>query len=140
MTPSIGLANQLAQAIALHLARAGTSTGTAAGSSVAGAARRSAVSGGAGKDSKATAGRRDLDSLIALRIGAIDRDDPQRGRKAFQVFVEAVLLSRCGERMINNPSFHQLVDAVHGALEADPGTKQLVDRAVAQLLKEPGKP
>lgn len=75
-----------------------------------------------------------LAGLIEVRIKHIARDDPQRGRKAFRVFLEAVLLSRFGEQMIADPKFYQLLDDVQRAMEADPACAKLVDEAIEQLL------
>jgi len=77
-----------------------------------------------------------LSSLIELRVQAIDADDPQRGRKAFRVFLEAVLLAHFGERFINDPMFYQLIDNVQDALESDANARQLVDSAIETLLKQ----
>lgn len=89
---------------------------------------------GKSRDTNARGAERDLSTLIAMRVRSIDRDDPQRGRKAFRVFLEAVLLSRFGEHLINDSLFHQLVDGVHGALEADPHFNALVRSAIDELL------
>jgi hypothetical protein len=127
MTSSIGPANRLALAIASQLSRVGAG------------ARALPSRPGTETGVTGSGGKRDLDTLIALRIREIGRDDPRRGRKAFRVFLEAVLLSQCGEHLINDPSFHQLVDDVQGALEGDPGTRRMVDAAVDELLKNPPK-
>lgn len=75
-----------------------------------------------------------LAALIETRVRQIGRDDPKRGRKAFRVFVEAVLLSNLGENLVNDPQFHQMVDDVQGALEADPACATMVEQAMAFLL------
>jgi len=75
-----------------------------------------------------------LAGLIEARIRQIAQADPQRGRKAFRVFLEAVLLAHFGEELMHDPKFYQLLDDVQGALEADPGTALLVRDAIAQLL------
>lgn len=75
-----------------------------------------------------------LSALIELRIGQIGPDDPQRGRKAFRVFLEAVLLSHFGEQLVNDTKFHQLVDEVQGALERDPSSSAMVGSAIDHLL------
>lgn len=75
-----------------------------------------------------------LAGLIELRINQIDRADPDRGRKAFRVFLEAVLLSHLGEKLVGDPKFFQLVDDVQNALEGDPGCAAMVDSAIKQLL------
>jgi hypothetical protein len=75
-----------------------------------------------------------LAGLIEVRIKQIARDDPQRGRKAFRVFLEAVLLSHFGERMLADPQFYQLLDDVQRAMQADPDCAAMIDSAIAQLL------
>ncbi len=77
-----------------------------------------------------------LGQLIALRVRVIGRDDPARGRKAFRVFLEAVLLSELGAGLANDARFHQLIDDVQRAMEGDPACQLLVDQAIAQLLAE----
>lgn len=77
-----------------------------------------------------------LGQLIEQRVRQIGRDDPQRGRKAFRVFLEAVLLSHFGEELIGDPKFHQLVEDIQSVMEADEKCKALVDSAVQQLLSE----
>ncbi|QJD99475.1 hypothetical protein HH212_05105 [Massilia forsythiae] len=90
------------------------------------------------KAAGAAAARRGLEAVIEKRVAAIDPDEPQRGRKAFRVFLEAVLLSQFGERLINDGRFQQMVDDVQRAMEAEPGCAPLVDRAIAQLLNPAG--
>lgn len=75
-----------------------------------------------------------LAGLIEVRVRQIDRDEPQRGRKAFRVFLEAVLLAHFGEELVNDPRFFQMVDEVQGALEADAACKAMIDTAIAHLL------
>lgn len=112
----------------------------------AAAAPSAATTGAAGKPLARTpararqreAGRyaqENLAGVIELRIGQIARDDPNRGRKAFRVFLEAVLLSQLGETLVNDPRFFQLVDDVQHALETDAATGALVASAIAQLLE-----
>jgi hypothetical protein len=77
-----------------------------------------------------------LGELIALRVRMIGRDDPGRGRKAFRVFLEAVMLAEFGAGLANDARFHQLIDDVQRAMEADPACLPLVDSAIEQLLAE----
>lgn len=79
-----------------------------------------------------------LTALIEQRVRQIGADDPQRGRKAFRVFLEAVLLSHFGEALVADPKFFQMVDEVHAGLEADPACKQLIAAAIAHLLAQAG--
>jgi hypothetical protein len=77
-----------------------------------------------------------LGALIELRVRQIGRDDPNRGRKAFRVFLEAVLLSHFGAGLVNDPGFFQMVDDVQQAMEGDPACSVLVASAIEQLLQE----
>lgn len=125
MMSSIGPLNRLVATIATQLAQRGGPAGAAP-------SRRKERAG-----ANAGAPRRDLAALVALRVNDIDPDDPQRGRKAFRVFLEAVLLSQFGEQLVNDPQFHQLVDSVRDALEADPQTNVMVHDAIDALLASP---
>jgi hypothetical protein len=77
-----------------------------------------------------------LSALIELRVSKLDKDDPQRGRKAFRLFLETVLLAQFGDQLINDPKFYLLVDDVHAALERDPQVEHLIGQAIAHLLAE----
>lgn len=77
-----------------------------------------------------------LAGLIELRVRQIAPDEPQRGRKAFRVFLEAVLLAHFGEELLNDPKFFQMVGDIQSAMEADEGCRKLVDRAIAHLQPE----
>jgi hypothetical protein len=79
-----------------------------------------------------------LESLVGQRIKQIDRNDSQRGRKAFRVFLESILLASFGEQLMNDPKFYQLVDDVQMSMESDPETNALVNTAIAHLLSEIG--
>jgi hypothetical protein len=119
---SIGSLSRIVATIATQLAQARP----AAGVTAARGRERTGVRGGAQPQ--------DLAALVALRVRSIDRDDPQRGRKAFRVFLEAVLLSRFGEQLLGDPQFHQLVDGIQTALDADPQTHAMVRDAIDALL------
>ncbi len=77
-----------------------------------------------------------LGALVQLRVKQIGRDDPQRGRKAFRVFLEAVLLSHFGAELVNDPRFFQMVDDIQLAMEADAQCSELVASAIEQLLSK----
>jgi hypothetical protein len=100
-------------------------------------AARSPARKARGRGAERTATRYAPDQLTALieqRVRQIGADDPQRGRKAFRVFLEAVLLSHFGEAMVADPKFFQMVDEVHDGLESDPACKQLIATAIAHLV------
>jgi len=124
MTSAIASVAQLVRVIQTQLsARAAPAAGG-----------KKAVAGvAAGRDRYA---QENLASLIELRVRQIARDDPNRGRKAFRIFLEAVLLSQFGEGLVNDPRFFQMVDDVHLAMEGDAHCSALVARAIEQLLTE----
>ena len=120
MGVSIGAVNELVSVIQGQLA--------------ARAPARPARRGSAARGARYAPGQ--LHALIEQRVRQIGADDPQRGRKAFRVFLEAVLLSHFGEALVADPLFFQLVDEVHGGLDADPACKELIAGAIAHLLAQ----
>jgi len=78
--------------------------------------------------------RRTFEEQLAAGVAAIDGEDPQRKRKAFRVFLEAILLRDIEPALINSPGFAGLVDRVQTTMEADPALKPAVDEAGALLL------
>ena len=79
---------------------------------------------------------KDIAALIGQRIKAIDRDDPNRGRKTFRVFLESILLSEFGEDLINDPQFYRIVDDVQHQMETDPSTQGTVSIAIQELVSQ----
>jgi hypothetical protein len=128
MAPAIGSVAQLVSVIRSQLAaHAPAGKARAAGASNRLLGKKTAAN---------TYGEENLGALIELRVRQIGRDDPQRGRKAFRVFLEVVLASHFGPSLINDPAFHQMVDDVQRAMEANADCGRLIDSAIAQLLAE----
>lgn len=75
-----------------------------------------------------------IEKLIALRVKTIHPDDPKKGKKAFRIFLESVLLSELGDNLVNDPAFYQMVGDIQNAMESDPQICEVIDRAVADLL------
>ncbi|HEX7640606.1 MAG TPA: hypothetical protein VF472_00190 [Burkholderiaceae bacterium] len=75
-----------------------------------------------------------LGGLIAKRLGALDRTDPERGRKAFRIFLESVLLNEFGEQLINDPGFYQMVDGIQMQMESNAEIAAIMQQAIAKLL------
>lgn len=121
MSVAIGTINELVSVIRTRLGAAAPPAG-----------RRAPVRSNSG--SRYT--DRNLTALIETRVQQIGRDDPQRGRKAFRVFLEAVLLTHLGEELMNDPRFYQMLDDVQHALESDASSAYLVKHAVEQLLSK----
>jgi hypothetical protein len=75
-----------------------------------------------------------MGNLIGQRVKALDPDDPKRGKKAFRIFLESVLLAELGETLINDPDFYQMVDDVQQTMEQDPQIADAIGKAVSILL------
>ena len=75
-----------------------------------------------------------LSKLIGHRVGALQAEDPERGRKAFRIFLESVLINELGENLINDPAFYQMVDDIQVQMESDPDIAKAMHEATAQLL------
>lgn len=78
----------------------------------------------------------DLFAHVGERVRAIDRDDPDRGRKAFRIFLESVLVSELDESLVNDPQFYRLVDDIQRQMEADPQVAASIEAAIAHLLSK----
>jgi hypothetical protein len=78
--------------------------------------------------------RRGLARLIGQRVAALQETDPDRGRKAFRIFLESLLLNELGENLINDAAFYQMVDEVQHQIENNRDTAKLMHEAIAQLL------
>jgi hypothetical protein len=101
-------------------------------------ARAAGVAGKRGARTKATPQVQSrMGSLISQRVKALDPDDPKRGRKAFRIFLESVLLNELGEELINDHSFYLMVDQVQEAMEQDKQIADAIQTAVASLLENP---
>lgn len=75
-----------------------------------------------------------MNALISQRVAALDPADPQRGRKAFRIFLESVLLGEFGENLMNDQAFYTMVDEVQTMMEQDPEMADAMQRAAAALL------
>ncbi len=80
----------------------------------------------------------DLAGLAAQRVRSIEPDDPQRERKAVHIYLETVLLAQLGPAMVNDPSFHMMVDQVQQQMEADPALALAMGEAARALLRSGG--
>jgi hypothetical protein len=84
----------------------------------------------------APAARADAHSVsaaMARRIQAIAADDPERPRKAVRIYLEAQLAREFGSRLVNDPAFPGMLDAVQQGLQQDEQTAAAVD-ALGRLL------
>jgi len=78
--------------------------------------------------------RPDLLTVVGQRVRAISRDDPERGRKAFRIFLESLLVAELDESIITDPQFYRMVDDVQRTMESDPQLKTSIEAAIRHLL------
>ncbi|MET3513403.1 hypothetical protein ABIC63_001170 [Pseudacidovorax sp. 1753] len=81
-----------------------------------------------------------LQQLVAMRIRALDADDPNRRRKAFRVFLEGVLMQTFGRDRIDGLAFDQMVDKVMQRMESDAALETLMSEAGELLLADAAHP
>jgi hypothetical protein len=72
-------------------------------------------------------------SVLAQRLQAISREDPDRRHKAVRLYLESELSREFGPALLNDPAFPQLLDAVQQQMRADGQTAAAVD-ALGDLL------
>lgn len=77
----------------------------------------------------------ELAGVILQRVGSIASNDPDRRRKAFRVFLEAVLLDEFGVHLVNDAGFHQLVETVTSHMETHGDLAPLIHEATDVLLR-----
>lgn len=106
---------------------------------LADAMRRRRRAAGQRQTAQRTGSRDRMRELIGERIQALEPDDPERGRKAFRIFLESVLLSELGPALINDYQFYALVDRVEDAMATDPKWAPAIESAIAQLLANRAK-
>ena len=75
-------------------------------------------------------------AVMAQRLQAIDRTDPDRRRKAVRVVLEVELARALGTGLLNDPEFPQMVDAVQDQMQGDSQTAAAV-HALGDLLLAP---
>jgi hypothetical protein len=67
-------------------------------------------------------------------IAAIPPRDPQRRRKAFRLYLQAVLSREFAVADVEAPEFQALVDGVFGSLDASEQLRSAIERAADHLL------
>jgi hypothetical protein len=83
----------------------------------------------------APADPRDWLAQVARAVVAIEPNDPDRRRKAFRVYLQAILARECGVRQTDDQGFQALVDRVQQSMEADPRLRKAIDTAGDLLLQ-----
>ncbi|MGC3998600.1 MAG: hypothetical protein QM767_14515 [Anaeromyxobacter sp.] len=72
---------------------------------------------------------------VATSVAAIDREDPNRQRKAFRCYLQALLARECGIEDDGAPDFQQLVDRVLETMEGEPQLQAAIQKAGEALLR-----
>jgi len=91
------------------------------------------VAPGESKPNKRTKSE-DLAARLARRVRSIDPADPDAAEKAMHVFLESVLLAEFGDHLINDPAFHQIVDAVQQQMRGNAELTAMMEKAARALL------
>ena len=78
--------------------------------------------------------RQDLAGVVSRRVRALDQADADAPRKAFRIFLEAVMQAELGDELINDGAFHGLVDDVIAQMAADAVLAEAMARAARLLL------
>jgi hypothetical protein len=80
-------------------------------------------------------GAQDWLAQVAQGVAAIDRDDPQRQRKAFRVYLRAALAREIGIGHVDDQGFPELVERVLETMESDAQLKDAITAAGDMLLR-----
>ena len=84
-------------------------------------------------------GRAAAQDSAALRLRAIGRDDPERRRKAFRIFMETTLQEEFGRVLEGTGDFDAVVEQVTSQMYSDPELRKACDMAADALLAAQGK-
>lgn len=79
-------------------------------------------------------GAQDWLSQVARAVAVIPVDDPQRRKRAFRVYVQALLARECRVRRVDDQQFQELVDRVIETMESEPRLRAAMARAGDALL------
>jgi len=85
--------------------------------------------------SVAAEGAQDWMAQVARAVVAIEPDDPNRRRRAFRIYLQAVLARECGIRQVDDAGFQGLIDRVQETMEADPRLRSAIETAGDMLLQ-----
>lgn len=77
-------------------------------------------------------------AVVAQSVLAIRRSDPDRRRKAFRIYLQALLARECGVHRVEAAGFQDLVDRVLEAMVSDPRLSGAVNAAGDVLLETAG--
>lgn len=81
----------------------------------------------------------DPQRVLLQRVRAIDRDDPDRRKKAFRIFLESILVDELGKDLLNDPGYHRIVEDVYRTMERNTNLAPAIDKAGEYLLQGAAK-
>lgn len=91
--------------------------------------------GGRAPAGSGAAPARDWLAEVAVEVAAIPRDLPDRRRRAFRCYLQALLARECGIQSVHAREFQDLVDRVVGTMEANPKLREAMAAAGESLLE-----
>lgn len=94
--------------------------------------------GGARTSGTGAAHKEEWLARVARGVAAISADLPERPRRAFRIYLEALLARECGVRHADEPEFQSLVDRVVETMAADPRLRAAMETAGDLLLRSVG--
>jgi hypothetical protein len=97
--------------------------------------RRPAAATRAAADPSEASPAGDWLAQVTHSVVAIPRDAPDRRRRAFRAYLQALLARECGVRQVNDRDFQDLVDRVIDTMESAPNLKDAIAVAGDMLLK-----
>ena len=77
--------------------------------------------------------------VILQRVRTIDRDDPDRRKKAFRIFLESILADELGKDLLNDPAYHRIVEDVYGTMAGNAHLAPAINKAGEYLLQSAAK-
>jgi hypothetical protein len=99
-----------------------------------GGSRTGASAAPGGPQAGAATGSGSLAALVAQRVQQLAADDPRRKHKAVRIFLESVLQRELGSRVLHDPAFAEMVDAVQDQMAEDAQLAAAVDQLGDFLL------
>lgn len=86
------------------------------------------------EDFDSTLDQNDIGRRTVERAKAIDKNDPQRTKKIFRIFLELTLLNEFGSEIANDPQFSEMLDYVETNMHKNPDTALSIEAAIKHLI------
>jgi len=72
-----------------------------------------------------------LEKRLLDRIKALDPNDPDKTKKTSYIFVQTILTWELGEKLLEDPNFHELVEKVSNLIQSNTGLRNSLDKYLA---------